>query len=293
MGEKIPAAEIQTPLTPLRLTHELLPALEGLMAPDEYPMSVGMVFGQECKVVEWRFPESLDEIELLQITDMQFGHVMCKYDRIIEYRDWVLDSPNRFMLWTGDCVDAWAMWSPGRAFEQISDPQSQVYRFCETWGPARHRILGYVGGNHERRAIPGFGDLGLLIASLLKIPYSGGRQHVDVFFGKHKPFKILLWHGVGGARTKGTVAQTLQRLMIKGDSNLYLMGHLHQPMIIPSWKEVREGRKIILKKCFGAVGSSFLETWNTYGEIAGFESHDVMMAKATLFKDGKWAVVLR
>lgn len=267
--------------------------LDGLLAKDEYRMLTGMHWGPESKYVEWHLPESLGHIELLQITDVQFGHICCKYDRVKEYLDWVLSKPNRFMLLTGDLVDAWALWSPGRAFEQLGDPQSQVFKFVELFGPARHRILGYVGGNHERRAIPGFGDLGILVATLLRIPYSGGKQIIDIHFGKHKPFKVSLWHGVGGARTKGTVAQILHRFMGQGDSQLYLMGHVHQPLVLPAWREERKGREIVLRKTMGAVGSSFLETWGTYGEISGFAPSDVMMAMATLEANGHWALVLK
>lgn len=261
---------------------------------DEYRMSSGMVFGEQTKYVSWELPEELKTVELLQITDVQFGHVRCKYHRVLEYRDWVLAKANRFMIWTGDMIDAWAAWSPGRGFEQIGDPMSQVFKFCEVWAPARHRILGYVGGNHERRAIPGFGDLGIMLAALMRIPYSNGKQLIDVHFGKHKPFKISQWHGRGGARTKGTVAQTLHRFASEGDSQLYLMGHLHQPMIIPGWKEVRApGQKVVTRKYIAALGSSFLETWNTYGEIAGYTGGDVLMPRAILDTPGGWEVTLR
>lgn len=193
---------------------------------------------------------------LIQLTDVQFGHVHCKYQRVMEFRDWVLAAENRFMVWTGDMIDAWAAWSPGRPWENIADPQTQVFKFCEVWAPARHRVLGYVGGNHERRAIPAFGDLGVLLATLLKVPYSNGKQHIDVFFGKHAPFKITQWHGRGGARTKGTVAQTLHRFANDGDSQLYLMGHLHQPLIMPFWKEARgAAQRVVLQKCVAALGS--------------------------------------
>lgn len=253
-----------------------------------------MHYGEQTKYVTWEAPEEFDKLELLQVTDMQFGHRECKYKRVVEYRDWVLAAPNRFMFWTGDNVDAWGLWSPGTAWDQLFSPQSQVYKFVETWAPAAHRILGYVGGNHERRAIPIFGDLGVLIATLLRIPYSNGKQLIDIHFGKHAPFKTTLWHGTGGARTKGTVAQTLHRFMSQGDSQLYLMGHLHQAMVIPDWKEFRDGRgNLKLKKCIGAIGTSFLETWGTYGEVAGFSSSDVMMAAAQLEKDGHWQVSLR
>lgn len=267
------------------------------LKPYEHKVETGMQFGEQVKYVSWQIPESKvgREIELMQITDVQFGHRGCRVDRVIEYRDWVLAKKNRFMLWTGDNVDAWALWSPGTAWDQIADPQSQVFKFCELWAPARHRILGYVGGNHERRAIPGFGDLGILIATLLRIPYSGGRQHVDVHYGKHTPFRISLWHGTGGARTKGTVAQGLARFMEQGDSQLYLTGHVHQPLIIPTWKEVRdtENKRITLRKSIGVVGSSFMETYGTYAEVAGYTGGDVLMGNARLEANGKWEVSLR
>lgn len=271
--------------------------LQKSLPADVLKCSTGMQIGEQAKYVTWTIPTTpkYRTVELSQITDVQFGHIACKYERVIEYRDWILSEPNRFMLWTGDNVDAWAMWSPGRAFDQLGDPQSQVMKFVEVWGPARHRVLGYVGGNHERRALPGFGDLGTLIAMLLGIPYSNGRQLIDIRYGQHNPFQISLWHGVGGARTKGTVAQILDRFMSRGDSQVYLMGHLHQPMIIPGWREVREPgqNRIGVRKCFGAVGSSFLSTWGTYGEIAGYSSHDVLMPRIVLEPNGKYEVTLK
>lgn len=263
----------------------------------------GMRYGRQSKYLRYEVPVETfaHNIDLLQITDVQFGHIECRVDRMIEYRDWVLAKPYRFMYWVGDMVDAWALWSPGMGWDQLFDPQSQVMNFVKLWAPARHRILGFVGGNHERRAIPGFGDLGTLLANLLGIPYSNGRQMIDVFYGAHQPFKTTLWHGAGGARTKGTVAQILDRFMQIGDSHLYLMGHVHQAMVIPSFQEVRVGKSMRVKlvKKIGAVGSSFLNTYGTYGEIAGYNGSDVMMANTRLEPqanaqgEGKWAVVLR
>lgn len=277
----------------LELPNNLMMVLREAPA-DVVPRSSGMIIGQETKYITWDFDEmAFDQIELLQVTDMQFGHIHCKVKRVIEYRDWVLSQPNRYMLWTGDNVDAWAMWSPGNPWENIGEPQSQVYQFCKIWAPARHRILGYVGGNHERRARPGFGDLGLLISTLLQLPYSGGRQWVDIKFGKHTPFKISLWHGVGGAKTKGAVAQVLDRYSQQGDSDLYLMGHLHQGLIMPGWKQHRKNNQIVLKKFFAAIGTSFLDTWGTYGEVAGFAAHDVLMPRCLLERNGSYELTLR
>ncbi len=281
------------------LRSKLPPNMRELLikAPDDViPRSTGMQFDRETKYVSWQFNSNeLDHIELIQITDMQFGHIGCKIKRVKEYRDWVLSSPNRYMLWTGDNVDAWRMGSPGTPYDQIGDPQSQVYKFVEIWAPARHRILGYVGGNHERRGIAGFGDLGLLLATLLDVPYSGGKQFIDIRYGRAQPFKVTLWHGTGGARTLGTCAQILERFMSQGDADLYLMGHLHRALIAPMWKQHRDpdNQRIVLRKCFGAISTSFLETWGTYGEVAGYAAHDVLMARCVLTPDGKSELTLK
>lgn len=278
---------VQTPLIETRRTYDLKEY--------PYPYKTLHAVGGETKRLEWDFTKSpFKTIELLQMTDMQYGHQSCNYGRIREFRDWILKAPNRFMLWTGDNVDAASMETVGTPWENIGTPQMQLFNFCEEWAPARHRILSYVGGNHERRTLRTFGDLGIEIAASLRLPYSRGRQAVDIKFGDHKPFKITQWHGAGGARTKGTVAQVLYRFASDGDSQVYLMGHLHQPMVIPFWKERRgDDGKIKAVKTVAAIGSSFLELWNSYGEVAGYAPGDVLMPRIVLDRDGGWEVSLR
>lgn len=248
----------------------------------------------ETKYLSWDFSKApFTTLELLQITDVQWGHVCTRRERVIEYRDWVLAKPNRYMIWTGDNIDSATMQSKGTTWENTGSPQQQLYEFVAIWAPARHRILGYVGGNHERRVLTTFGDLGITIAALLQVPYSRGKQLIDIHFGNHKPFQISQWHGVGGARTKGTVAQVLTRFASEGDSQLYLMGHLHQPMIIPFWKERRGEHGVRAVKTIAALGSSFMETWGSYGEVSGYGPSDVLMPRTVLDKDGGWEVTLR
>lgn len=273
--------------------------VEGLIAKLKFPSNAfscatRMLVHGETKWIEWDFTAAkFNSLELIQITDVQWGHMTCKRDRVREYRDWVLAKPNRYMIWTGDNIDAATMQSKGTPWDNTGTPQQQLFEFCQEWAPARHRILGYVGGNHERRVLTTFGDLGITIAALLRIPYSRGKQLIDINFGKHQPFRISQWHGAGGARTKGTVAQTLYRFASDGDSQLYLMGHLHQPMIIPFWKERRGANGIRAVKTIAAAGSSFMDLWGSYGEVSGYSPGDVLMPRCVLDKDGGWEVTLR
>jgi len=276
-------------------TVDYLSELEALLAPDVVRLDAGMRYDHQIKYVTARFESTLfaEPLELLHVTDVQHGHVSCLYKRELEYRDWVLAKPNRFMLWGGDMVDDATIASPGSPWENIFDGQSQVFQFCKLWAPARHRVLGYVGGNHERRSIKGFGDLGRTIATLLRIPYSAGQQFVDIHYGEHKPFKVSLWHGSGSAQTAGAKMQMIDRFMQKADSHLYLVGHLHDAMMKFGWRQERSRGKIRLIKIAGAMSSSFMEYFGNYAEVMALSPSDVLMTRCVLEPAGGWEITLR
>lgn len=259
--------------------------------------SLGMQYGLENKYVTWKFStEEFKTIELIHLTDVQFGHVECQVDRLIEYRDWILDKPNRFVLFGGDMIDAANVLSPGQPWENVCSPQGQVYQFCELMAPIRNRVLGYVGGNHERRGLKTFGDIGLMIAYLLKIPYSSGQQLIDVYFGAWKPFKTHLYHGRGAARTKGAKVMMLHQLMKDyPGSHLYLVGHLHDCFILPTvtWERVHSQNKVKMTKSVGAMSSSFLNFWGVYAEVAALSANDVLMARVILEPSGRFETTIR
>lgn len=233
-------------------------------------------------------------IELIHITDVQYGHRECNVEKLIEYRDWILSEPNRFVFFGGDMVDAATVISIASPYENTMEPQGQVYRFAEIMNPIRHRVLGYVGGNHERRSTKTFGDLGPLIATLLGIPYSSGKQFVDIYYGDHQPFKNALWHGGSGSRTKGSKAQMLNRFMTQGDSQCYWVGHLHDALTLFDWRESRDQKgSIQMEKYCGIMSSSFLRHYGTYAETAGMAPSETLMGRVILEPNGHWEVTLR
>jgi hypothetical protein len=242
-----------------------------------------------------RFPKPLPCVELIHITDMQVGSKGFLRDKFLRYRDWVLSVPQRFVLLGGDIVDAATLLSVGSPYDNTGEPIEQVDDAVEILEPlaTAGRLLAYVGGNHERRTIKTFGDCGRLIARSLHVPYSRGVQLIDIHYGEHAPFKVSLWHGGGSAQTKGAKAQMLHRFMGKGDSQLYLVGHLHDALVIPDWRQQRHGGKIRLQKIMGVMSSSFLAYWNSYAEVAALTPSDTMMARAILYPDGAWECTLR
>ena len=274
---------------------DYLDALWKNAEPSIIKFEFGMQYGDQQKYVRAFFPPELETLELLMLTDVQWGHVECNERRFIEYRDWVLAKDNRFVFFGGDMVDAATVLSIASPYENKYQPREQLLRFCEIIMPLRHRVIGYVGGNHERRGTKTFGTLGSVIAMLLKIPHSDGKQIIDIHFGQHSPFKVDLFHGRGASITKGAKAQMLHRFMQTGDSQLYLCGHLHDVIVLFDWRQRRVPlrNEVVLQKIAGAMSSSFLSFWGTYAEVAGLPATDVMMARTILEPNGHWELTLR
>ena len=267
---------------------ELPPAAEGL--------SHHMVLDGETKRVMVSVPDSEhpDFIELLMLTDLQYGHQGFQEKRFEEYRSWILGRPHCYVSLGGDLVDAATPISVASPYENRWEPSVQVMKLVGLLRPLRSRIVGYVAGNHERRTSKTFGNAGALIATLLGVPYSRGVQLVDLYYGKHNPFKVSLWHGSGSARTKGAKTQMVHRFMSQADSDVYLCGHLHDVVLVFDWRQRRAGRdKMALDKVAGIMSSSFQDYWNSYAEEKGLYPSDTMMARVQIEKDGHWGVELR
>jgi hypothetical protein len=256
---------------------------------------------QEVKFVEYdfadksRFPKMPAQVELMMLTDLQIGSKGFQRRRFLDYRDWLLSSPFRYVFLGGDIIDAATILSVASPYDNTCEPIDQVDEATEILKPLADagRLLGYVGGNHERRTIKTFGDCGRLIARELKVPYSRGVQLIDIKYGKHNPFKVSLWHGGGSARTKGAKAQMVHRFMHQADSHVYLVGHLHDVVLLFDWRQQRDGSQIKLQKIAGIMSSSFQEYWNSYAEVSAMSPSDTMMARVILEPSGKWEVTLR
>lgn len=301
MAHSLAAPKEQDPLlkdiAPFTLAHEFSRNL-GLEKP-VFKRYTGMQFYEQAKYVKVVFDEKFvrkhGQIELMHITDVQLFHQCCNIERVKEYRDWVLKEPNRFVIFGGDMVDAAHIGSPGGPYENLFKPQTQVYKFCEVFAPLAHRVISFVGGNHERRTNLYFGDLGTLLATLLQTPYSGGQQFVDIHFGDWKGFRIDNWHGKGAATTPGAQLNMVYNHAMQSDANFCPVGHLHQPLCMFRWMRQRDPNNMkmkFIKQGFG-MSSSFLSWVGSYAEVMGLKATDVLMLCATVEANGHWQLTLR
>lgn len=291
----------ESKLDGIKTTLDLLSDLQASLPEYVSKPRTGMHYGEQIKYVTWRFPTNdFKTLEVLHLTDVQFGHICCNIPQLLKYRDWILQKPNRYVLFGGDMIDAATVLSPGEPWENLFSPQRQLYKFCEIIAPLRARILGYVGGNHERRGIRTFGDLGITIATLLRIPYSAGQQFVSIEFGEWKqanPFKFFLYHGRGAARTPGAKLMMLYYTAreLSGGAHVTLVGHLHDSLMKMATNRVYEEKqqRIVDRKVAMAMSSSFLEYFGSYAEVAGMSPSDLIMARTTIEAAGRWELTIR
>ncbi len=250
-------------------------------------LETSMVVSGQSKFVSVELPKNKwDRVELLHFTDLQYGNSQCNEKKIIEYRNWVLAEPNRLALFGGDMCDYNTMLSVGKgAMEQRFDPDEQVLSLAEILAPISHRVIGYVGGNHENRGQKIGHDFGAHLASLLRIPYSAGIQHIDLYFGKWKPFKIYLWHGRGGARTMGAKAQIMGTVVSHDRANLYISGHTHSALVIPGSHIERDhkAKQVRMEKYYCVSSTSFMNYYGTYAESAYYAPNFLLMGAAIVY----------
>ncbi len=242
-----------------------------------------------------RFPRKFPQVEMLHLTDLQIGSKNFNRARFVEYREWLLAEEFRFALLGGDIIDAATVLSIASPYENTSEPRYQAAEAVDLLAPlaSAGRILASVGGNHERRTARTWGDSGMDIAERLRIPYSAGVQHINLFYGKHAPFRVSLWHGNGNPRTKGAIAQMLDRFMHQSDSQLFFVGHVHNPLVLPGWRQIRVDGAIKFEKIMGVVSSSFQNYWNSYAETMALAPSETMMGRAVIEPNGRWELTLR
>lgn len=269
-------------------TYEVLTRIMEKAPQDVLKLQLSERIDREVKYVTVNVPSKFKTFEIVHITDVQFGHIRCAEDKFREFLDWILESDERFVIFGGDMIDSITKHSVGSMHENRWEPSEQILRFVETVSKIRHRVLGYVGGNHERR-VPG---QAMLIASLLRIPYSSGEQVIDINFGQHKPFKVGVWHGEGkGSGQPGGVANKIDRFSDKMNCNYYLVGHLHQFQLLAKARIIARKGKFYLQDVIGAMSSSFQEYWGSYAEVAGLRPSRIRMARAVLEPDGTWYTI--
>jgi predicted phosphodiesterase len=226
----------------------------------------------------------VDAVELLCMGDLHVGDSHCDLDMIRQSCAWLKEEPDRHAIIVGDLFNAALKDSVSDVYSEamsVKDSRKMLIRLLE---PVRDRILAVVSGNHDHRVYKAIGDdIVEIMCAEIGLPYYSGQAFLSLKVGwdrnqsrqqKRSPivYTTYLTHGFGGGRMVGSKANNLMRLADIVDAELYVAGHTHTPMALPSvrWQmDANRGSVIEKQRMFISTGAS-LDRGEGYAVRFGF-----------------------
>ena len=197
-------------------------------------------------IVTHILPSELKAVYIIPFSDTQIGDPGFYEGLFIQYREWVLERDNAFVVLPGDVFE-----NPVRGnkasdyWEMHLTPEKAMRKAKVLFKPLAEagRILGAVDGNHEYRSyvMTGISPMITLLESL-GLPTEGDESIYDpegivirIGFGENKAshkqnfiYNIYMSHGWGGARKTGAhVNKTEEMAAVVTNADVYILGHEH------------------------------------------------------------------
>ena len=224
------------------------------------------------------------EIQILALADWHNGDPRSNMKRIMEYLDYLRNTPNAYAILNGDLMNTAIRTSLSDVYSETISPMKQLEQCVKLFDGLQEKILCINPGNHELRIWKNDGlDLTQMMATQLGIGdrYSPESSLIFVSFGKWQTagrhaekvtYSIYSVHGSGAGRTEGAKVNRLMQLASIIDADVYIHSHSHLPAIVkqqfyrsyPSNKSVR-----LVDKLFVNTGATL--DYGGYGELAQYK----------------------
>lgn len=212
-----------------------------------------------------------NKLTVVPLADAHYGSPEFNETRWHEAVKRIQDDPDCYCVLVGDLLDTALRSSVGDVYRAVASPGEQKEWLIGELTPIKDKILGAVGGNHERRMVRET-DTDPLYDVMLTL----GRENVyrqNICFmqikltskckGKDKQrqeFSFLITHGAGGGQYIGSSANKVQNFAMSFEGiDCVISGHTHKPVTFPVSKLCFEDGRILRKQFVVAVASSFLD----------------------------------
>ena len=215
--------------------------------------------------------EHPNKLVLVPLADAHFGSQ--EFNEVLWHRtiQRIQDDPHCFAVLVGDLIDNGLKNSLTNVYEATCSPHEQKEWLYSELLPIRAKLLGAVGGNHERRSIKE-ADADPLYDVLIRLGKEDiYRQNICFmqikltyeFGGKDKQrqtYSFAITHGHGGGQYIGSSANRVQNYAnaIEG-IDCMITGHTHKPVSFPVAKLLFHEGKVMRRQFAVAVASSFLD----------------------------------
>lgn len=245
---------------------------------------------------------SLKQVKIAPTSDIHYGNPTCSLRHLNQHIEYIKSDPEMFTFLAGDMIESVTKFSKGEIHKQVGSPGNQRDFIIKMFKPIKHKVLGVIQGNHERRVedVDVAGD----IAEALGVPYRAEGMLLKISFGSgndgHPEKPYVYWgyftHGYGGARTKSAKAVKVERVGQWMHADFYVMSHDHVVNVSPDIYLIPDNRTHLDRETGFRIGrlrahrkmlvksNAFLK-WGGYAEAGGFPPSD--LTTPLIILDGK------
>jgi len=206
------------------------------------------------------------------IGDIHIGDKNVDYDLLKGTIQWVKDTPNAYVVGTGDWLNTATRGSKSSPFSQDLTMNEQIDKAIELFSPIKDRIVGMVQGNHEKRLEEFCGyDPTITLCHALGCEYLKYSAVISFIIGKGKgiAYTAYVHHTTGGGSTPGSKLNRINKLRnIVSNCDMYLGGHNHSLGVIPTIAGVVDTvhKTIVQKRQLLIDCGSYLKWDDAYSE---------------------------
>lgn len=215
--------------------------------------------------------EHPNRMTLIPISDAHYGSREFNEARWNAVMKRIAEDDDCFFVIVGDMLNNGIKTSVSNVYEEVVKPGAQKEWLYNELKPIAGKLLGAVGGNHERRSTLATDQDPLFDVMLwlgkenvyrqnicfmrVSLTYnSNGEMH------QRHGYSFAITHGSGGGMYIGSSANKVQNfgMAIEGIDCL-ITGHTHKPVSFPVSKLVFDDGRVSQKQFVVAVASSFLD----------------------------------
>jgi predicted phosphodiesterase len=213
-----------------------------------------------------------DSPKIYTLNDWHLGSINCDRKAIKKYVKYIQSQDDAICVCLGDLLENSNKNSIGAGvYDQESYPDEQLEEVLELLEPIKDKIIGVVGGNHERRAKKDSGiRLDRLMARDLGVQWFDNEIMMVLYrkSGDHsKSASFYFNHTKISGKNKATIMNTMDR-DVAGKSNfdVYVKGHDHQVGCLGFEYMHFDKRtcKVSVKIRYHVLTGSFLHRPNSY-----------------------------
>lgn len=229
-------------------------------------------------------------LHLYPIGDFHVGHRLHAADRLRPLLDYILEDPDGYVILLGDQAEAATKTSVGMAvYDESEHVNQQIERLYHLLLPLAEagKIVGIHEGNHEYRIQQLVSiDPMQWLARWLGVPYLGWQAFTEFQVGDQS-YLVHSFHGRSSAQTPGGLINAAYKLMHHVEADIYLSGHVHDPIYDSTARFVRKpGTNKMVKKYYHFfICTAWLDYFGGYADMKALRPSMIKPMRLRLMAD--------